>query len=61
MIRYYDPEDVRQADALAVQKYGITSLELMENAGTNAARETLKRYPDSQKLNYFCRSGKQRR
>ena len=48
MIRYYDPEDVRQADALAVQKYGITSLDLKETAGTNAARETLKRYPDSQ-------------
>lgn len=57
MIRYYDPEDVRQADALAVQKYGITSLELMENAGTNAARETLKRYPDSQSLTIFAGPG----
>jgi len=57
MIRYYDPEDVRQADALAVQKYGITSLELMENAGTNAARETLKRYPDSQSITIVAGPG----
>jgi len=50
MMRYYDPEDIRQADVLATEKYGIPSLELMENAGTNAAAEVLKRYPDARSI-----------
>ncbi|MDD4159502.1 MAG: NAD(P)H-hydrate epimerase [Synergistaceae bacterium] len=45
MMKYYDPEDIRQADIIAVEKFGVTSLELMENAGTNAALEVLKKYP----------------
>lgn len=47
MIRYFAPEDIRQADILAVEKYSISSLELMRNAGTNAAGEVLKRYPEA--------------
>lgn len=50
MMRYYDPEDIRQADVLATEKYGIPSLGLMENAGTNAAAEVLKRYPDARSI-----------
>lgn len=57
MMRYYDPEDIRQADILAVEKYGITSLELMENAGTNAAREVLKRYPEALSILIFAGPG----
>ena len=47
MMRYFEPEHIREADILAVDKYGIPSLELMKNAGTNAAKEVLKRYPDA--------------
>ncbi|MEK0453378.1 MAG: Bifunctional NAD(P)H-hydrate repair enzyme Nnr [Synergistaceae bacterium] len=57
MIRYYDPEDIRQADILAVEKYGITSLELMENAGTNAASEVMKRYPEALSILIFAGPG----
>lgn len=45
MIKYFAPEDIRQADILAVENHGIPSLELMKNAGTNAACEVLERYP----------------
>ena len=47
MMRYFEPEHIKEADILAVGKYGLTSLELMKNAGSNAAREILKRYPDA--------------
>jgi NAD(P)H-hydrate epimerase len=57
MMRYYFPEDIRQADTLAIKNYGKASLELMENAGTNAASETLKRYPDSQSFLIFAGPG----
>lgn len=50
MMKYFSPEDVRQADLLAVERFGIASLELMENAGTNAAQEVLKMYPDALNL-----------
>ena len=40
MKRYYFPEDIRQADTLAIENYGKATLELNENAGTNSARET---------------------
>lgn len=53
MLRYYDPEDVRQADVLAVEKYGLPSLYLMENAGTNAAHEVLKRFPNANSFLIF--------
>ncbi len=57
MIRYFYPEDVRNADALAVQKYGIPSIQLMENAGTNAAREVLKKFPDALNLLILAGTG----
>lgn len=57
MIRYYDPEDIRNADTLAVKKYGVASLELMENAGTNAVREVLMIYPDSKSFLIFAGPG----
>ena len=55
MIKYFAPEDIRQADILAVEKYSIPSLELMKNAGTNAAREVLERYPEA--LNFLIFTG----
>ncbi len=45
MITYYSAKDVRSADILAVESYRIPSSDLMENAGTNAAREVLKQFP----------------
>ena len=57
MIRYYDPEDVRQADILAVEKYGVPSSDLMQNAGNNAANEVLKRYPNAQSFLIFAGPG----
>jgi len=57
MIRYYYPEDIRQADILAVEKYGVPSFDLMENAGTNAAHEVLKKYPDAQNFLIFAGPG----
>ena len=57
MIRYYDPEDTRQADILAVEKYGVPSFDLMENAGNNAAIEVLKRYPDAHNFLIFAGPG----
>lgn len=57
MIRYFDPEDIRQADILAVEKHGMASLKLMENAGTNAARKVLKRYPDALSFLIFAGPG----
>lgn len=57
MMKYFNPEDIRQADVLAVDKYGITSLKLMENAGTNAAHEVLKRYPNAISFLVFAGPG----
>lgn len=57
MIRYFDPEDVRQADILAVEKYGVPSIDLMENAGNNAAYEVLKRYPGAKSFLIFAGPG----
>lgn len=57
MIRYYDPEDIRQADVLAVTKFGFSSLRLMDNAGTNAAREVLKNYPEALSFLIFAGPG----
>ncbi len=45
MKRYYDPQDIRMADLIAVEKYGIPSLTLMENAGMNAAMELMSLCP----------------
>jgi hydroxyethylthiazole kinase-like uncharacterized protein yjeF len=45
MEKYYEPEDVRQADVNAAEKCGIASITLMENAGTGAARIIMKSYP----------------
>ena len=48
MIRYYHTTDIRAADQIAVEKYGVPSLDLMENAGGNAASLILASYPDAQ-------------
>ena len=50
MKRYFDPEDVRMADLLAVEKYGIPTLTLMENAGMNAAGELMRVCPACDKF-----------
>lgn len=50
MRKYYDPDDVRMADILAVEKHGIPSLLLMENAGMNAAHELMCTCPAGEKF-----------
>ena len=44
MKKYYHNNDIRRADIIAVEKYGVPSIVLMENAGTNA--ETASLLPD---------------
>jgi len=54
---YFDPDDVRAADKLAVEEYGIPSLTLMENAGRNAADEIIKAYPYCEKILILAGNG----
>ena len=50
MEKYYEPEDIRQADLIAAEKCGIATSVLMENAGTNAARAIMKILPAASKF-----------
>lgn len=50
-------EQVRRVDQLAVQKYGMTGLVLMENAGRGAAAIILKIYGASSSAMIFCGPG----
>ena len=37
--------------------YGISLLQLMENAGSNIAQETISRFPNSKRIAVFCGLG----
>ena len=50
MEKYYEPEDVRQADVNAAEKCGIASITLMENAGSGAARLIIRNFPDASRF-----------
>ena len=39
---FYLPADIREADIIAADKYGVPSVVLMENAAKNAAREAVR-------------------
>lgn len=42
MKNFYLPADIREADIIAADKYGVPSVVLMENAAKNAAREAVR-------------------
>lgn len=48
---------VRRVDRLAVQRYGMTGLVLMENAGRGAASAMRRKYGERGKAVIFCGSG----
>jgi NAD(P)H-hydrate epimerase len=50
-------EQVRRVDELAIHRYGITGLVLMENAGRNAAAIIDRAYGPSGRAVIFCGSG----
>jgi len=54
---YYNPEDIRKADETAVEKLGLSSLFLMENAGRNAAEEILQTFPKAVRFVIFAGPG----
>ena len=57
MIRYYHTSDIRKADVIAVEKYSFRSLDLMENAGRNAASLILSSYPSVQNITILAGAG----
>lgn len=57
MKKYYHNNDVRRADLIAVEKYKIPSLDLMENAGTNAANVILSSYTEAENILIFAGPG----
>lgn len=50
-------DQVRRVDALAIDELGIPGVVLMENAGANATRIILERYPDSYQRRYVIVCG----
>ena len=57
MIMYYHTSDIRKADVIAVEKYSFRSLDLMENAGRNAASLILSSYPNVQNITILAGAG----
>ena len=57
MKKYYHNNDIRRADIIAVEKYGVPSIVLMENAGTNAANAILSLYPGAENILIFAGAG----
>ncbi len=50
-------EQMMQLDELAVSKYGIPGVVLMENAGTNIVFEVMAMNPSKQRVHLFCGMG----
>ena len=57
MTRRLTREQVRRVDQLAVSRYGISGLVLMENAGRNAAEIIRKRFRDAGAATICCGTG----
>src|ERR1051325_7059959 len=49
--------EIREIDRLTSEKYGVSSLTLMENAGTAVAEFCLQEYPDAQSIGVICGKG----
>lgn len=50
MERYYEPDDIRRADVIASEELGIPTLDLMEEAGTNAASAIMELCPSAMRF-----------
>jgi hydroxyethylthiazole kinase-like uncharacterized protein yjeF len=57
MSRTLTAESAREIDRKAREKFGISTLVLMENAGSAVAREVLKSYKPGMRLAVFCGKG----
>jgi NAD(P)H-hydrate epimerase len=49
--------EMREIDRLTSERYGISSLTLMENAGTAAAQFVLEHYPQASRVTVICGKG----
>lgn len=57
MIHAYTAADFRQADEIAMTRYGIPGVVLMENTGRGACEVLLKRYPEANDFLILCGPG----
>ncbi len=57
MLLLYHAQEVRQGDARALEKYGLSGEVLMENAGAGAARGICHAFPQARKIGLLCGPG----
>ena len=57
MKRYYKSSDIREADRIATEQFGIPGFALMENAGRGAAQTLIEKYPKAQNILILCGPG----
>lgn len=50
-------EEMREIDRLSSERYGVPSLTLMENAGTQVAEFVLQSYPSVRRIGVVCGKG----
>jgi ADP-dependent NAD(P)H-hydrate dehydratase / NAD(P)H-hydrate epimerase len=49
--------EMREIDRVTTEKYGVTSLTLMENAGSAVAKFVLQQYPEAKRITVVCGKG----
>ncbi|MCL1874984.1 MAG: NAD(P)H-hydrate dehydratase [Synergistaceae bacterium] len=57
MIKYYKSSDIREADRIATEQFGIPGFALMENAGRGAAEALMERYLEAHNILILCGPG----
>lgn len=57
MKKYYQSSNVRNADKIATDEFGLPGFALMENAGRGAAEILLQKYPEAKNFLILCGSG----
>jgi NAD(P)H-hydrate epimerase len=50
-------DEMRETDRVTVERFGVTALELMENAGSAVARFVLREYPERRRVTVLCGKG----
>src|SRR5437763_1427812 len=50
-------EEMREIDRLTSERYGVPSLTLMENAGTQVAEFIVRSYPSAKRIGVICGKG----